>query len=171
MYTKNLQIRIFLLNYSHSSINLSFHVFDGLFRQCPIYFNMLTARSCTIMLLLWKKIHFLKYCVFSKSHQILVMRVLISGSSPHCSRKCMEKLYAVYIAGAWQSLRKIRSLNCQLISNSVIQIHSFCLFRYYAGLALIVLVFMVGEADGQDLFFKKTIGFDFLLFNCMLLSA
>ena len=50
---------------------------------------------------------------------------------------------------------KIRSLNCQLISNSVIQIHSFCLVGYYAGLALIVLVLMVGKADGQDFFLKK----------------
>ena len=66
---------------------------------------------------------------------------------------------------------KYRYLNCQLISNSVIQIHSFCLVRYYAGLALIVLVPMVGEADGQDFFLSKTIGFDFLLFNYMLLSA
>ena len=66
---------------------------------------------------------------------------------------------------------KDRSLNCQLISNSVIQSHSFCLFRYYADLALIVLVLMVGEADGQDFFLPKTIGFDFLLFNYMLLIA
>ena len=66
---------------------------------------------------------------------------------------------------------KNRSLNCQLISNSVIQIHSFCLVRYYAGLALIVLVLMVGEADRRDFFLPKIIGFDFLLFNYMLLSA
>ena len=64
-----------------------------------------------------------------------------------------------------------RYLNYQLISNSVIQIHSFCLVRHYADLALIVLVLMVGEADGQDLFFPKTIGFNFLMFNYMLLSA
>ena len=42
----------------------------------------------------------------SESHQILVTWVLIFGSSPHCAGKCMAKLYAVYIAGAWQSLRK-----------------------------------------------------------------
>ena len=66
---------------------------------------------------------------------------------------------------------KNRSLNCQLISNSVIQIQLFCLVRYYAGLALIVFVLMVGEANGQDFFVPKTIGFDFLLFNYMLLSA
>ena len=46
---------------------------------------------------------------------------------------------------------KNRSLNCQLISNSVIQDHSFCLVRYYSGLALIVLVLMEGEADGHIL--------------------
>ena len=165
MDTNNPQIRISLLNYSHSSINLSFDVLDGLFRQCPLYFNMLTTRSFTTVLLLWKKHHFLKCCIFSESHQILVTLVLIFGSSPHCARKCMAKLYAVYIAGAWQSLRKNRSLNCQLICNSVIQIHSSCLVRYYAGLVLIVLVFMAGEEDGQDFFCQKH------LFNYMLLNA
>ena len=106
MYTKNPRIRISLLNYSHSSINLSFDVLDGLFRQCPIYFNMLTARSCTTVLLLWKKNHFLKSCIFSENHQILVTRVHIFGSSQQCAGKCKAKLYAVYIAGAWQSLQK-----------------------------------------------------------------
>ena len=85
-------------------------------------------------------------------------RVLIFRSSPHCAGKYMAKLYA-------------ESLNCQLICNSVIQIHSFCLVRYYAGLALIVLVLMAGEAGAQDFFLPKTIGFDFLLFNYMLLTA
>ena len=137
MCTKNPQIRISLLNYSHFSISLSFDVLDCLFRQCPIYFNMLTARSCTIVFLLRKKIQFLKCCIFSESHQILVTRVLIFALSPHCAGNCMAKLYAVYIAGAWQGLRKNRSLNSQLISNSVIQIHSFCLVRYYTVLALL----------------------------------
>ena len=50
---------------------------------------------------------------------------------------------------------KKMSLNCQLISNSVIQIHSFYLVMYYAGLALIVSVLMVGEVDGQDFFLLK----------------
>ena len=58
---------------------------------------------------------------------------------------------------------KNKYLNCQLISNSVIQIHSFCLVRYYAGLALIVLVLMVGEADGQDFFCQKQL---VLIFIC-----
>ena len=51
-----------------------------------------------------EKIHFLS--TFSESHQILVTRVLIFRSSPHCARKCMAKLYAVCIAGASQRLRK-----------------------------------------------------------------
>ena len=93
----------------------------------------------------------MKCCIFSESHQILVKRIFIFGSSPQCAGKYMAKFYAVYIAEAWQSLRKKRSLNCQLISNSVIQIHSFCLVRYYAGLALIVLVLMEGDADGHIL--------------------
>ena len=106
MYTKNPQIKISLLNYSHSSINLSFDVLDGFFKKCPLYFNMLTAKSCTTVLLLRKNIQFLKCCIFSESHQILVTRVLIFGSFPRCAGKCTTKLYAVFIAGAEQSLRK-----------------------------------------------------------------
>ena len=67
----------------------------------------------------------------------------------------MAELYAVYIAEPGKVYGKNTSLNCQLISSSVIQIHSFCLVRYYDGLALIVLVLMVGEADGQDFFSQK----------------
>ena len=122
MYTKNPQIRIFLLNY--------LTCFMVWFDNVP-FINMLTAGSCTIVLLFGKQMHFLKCCIFGESHQIIVTRFLIFGSSLHCAGKCMAKLYAAYIAGAWQSLRKNRSLNCQLISNSVIQIHSFCLVRYY----------------------------------------
>ena len=64
MYTKNPQIRFSLLDYSHFSINFSFDVLDGLFRQCPSYINMLTARSCTTVLLLSKKIFFFLNAVF-----------------------------------------------------------------------------------------------------------
>ena len=142
-----------LVNYSHSSISLSFDVLDGLFRQCPMYFNYLTARSRTIVLLLGKKIHFMKCCIFSESHQILVTRILIFGLSPHCAGKCMAKFMQCILLGPGKVYGKKRSLNCQLISNSVIQIHSFCLVRYYAGLALIVLVLdlMEGDADGHIL--------------------
>ena len=128
MYTKNAQIRISLLNYSRSSINLSSDVLDGLFRQCPLYFNMLTAISCTIVLLLWKNIHFLKCCIYSESHQILITRVLIFGSPSDRFLAWQNFMQCVYCES--------RSLTCQVISNSVIQIHSFCLVRYYAGLAL-----------------------------------
>ena len=113
----------------------------------------------------------LKCCIFSESHQILVTRVLIFGSSPHCAGKCMENLCSVYCWNLAKFTEKNRSLNCQLIFNSLIQTHSFCLVRYYAGLASIVFVLMVGEADGQDFFLPKTIGFDFILFNYMLLSS
>ena len=99
MYTKKPQIRISLLNYSHSSTNLSFDVLYGLFGQCP-FINMLTAVLCHFF---GKTNHFLKCCVFGESH---VMRFLVFGSSLHCAGKCMAKLYETYIAGAWQSLRK-----------------------------------------------------------------
>ena len=65
--------------------------------DCQILYHCVTSLQ---------KVHFLKYCIFSESHQILVTRGLIFGSSPHCAGKCMAKLYAVYIAGAWQSLQK-----------------------------------------------------------------
>ena len=67
---------------------------------------------------------FLKCCIFGESHfhQKYVMTwFLIFGSSLHCAGKCMVKLYAAYITGAWQSLWKNRSLNCQFShSNSFI---------------------------------------------------
>ena len=135
MYTKNAQIRISLLNYSHSSINLSFDVLDGLFRQCPLYFNMLTAISCTIVLLLWKKIHFLNCCIFSESHQILMTQVLIFRSSSDRFSAWQNFILRILLEPG-KVYGKRRSLNCQRISNSVIQIHSFCLVRYYAGLTL-----------------------------------
>ena len=132
------------------------HLFQ--YVDCQILYHCATSLE---------KIHFLKCCIFIESHQILLTRILIFGSSQHCAGKCKEKLYAVYIAGAWQSLQKNRSLNCQLISNSVIQIHSLCLVRYYADLALIVSVLMVGEADGQDFFFQKQlVSIFFCLITC-----
>ena len=40
----------------------------------------------------------LKCFIFSESHQILVMQVLIFGSSSHCAGKCMEKfMQCIYI--------------------------------------------------------------------------
>ena len=168
MYTKNPQIRISLLDYSHFSINFSFDVLDGSFRQCPIYINMLTARSCTTLLLLWKKKIFLMLFFFSYSHQVLATRVLIFGSSPHCAGKCMANFMQCILLESGKHYGKGRSLNCQLIFNSVIQIHSFRLVRYYA---LIVLSSYGRRSRRTRLLYPKTISFGFLLFNYMLLSA
>ena len=129
MYTKNPQIRTSLLNYSHSSINLSFDVLDGLFRQCPIYFNILTARSCTIVLLLWKKIHFLKCCIFSESSNSCDAGSYFRIVSGLCGKVHGKTLCSVYCCSLAKFTEKNRSLNCQLISSSVTQIHSFCLVR------------------------------------------
>ena len=134
--------------------------------QEPTNKNLLVKFPVPLCYFFGKKFIFLKCCIFSDSHQILVARVLIFGWSPHCAGKCMAKLYTVYNCIVYILLEpgkvcgKNRSLNCQLISNSVIQIHSF--FRY-AGLALIVLVLMVGEVDGQDFFFQKQL---VLIFFC-----
>ena len=70
----------------------------------------------------------------------------------------MEKFMQCILLEPGKVYRKNRSLNCRLIFNSIIQIHSFCLIRYYAGFALIVFILMVGEADRQDFFLPKTIG-------------
>ena len=70
------------------------HLFQ--YVDCQILYHCVTSLE---------KIHFLKCCIFSESDRILVTWVLIFGSSPHCAGKCKAKLYAVYIAGAWKSLR------------------------------------------------------------------
>ena len=137
---------------------------------------MLTAGSCTVVLLLWKKIHFLKCYIFGESHQILVTRFLIFGSSPRCAGKCMAKLYVAYIAGAWQSLWKNRSLNCQLISNLVIQTHSFCLVRYCAGLTLVIFNSYGRKSRRTILLFDENSWFQFSsvqlhAFQCMIQST
>ena len=66
---------------------------------------------------------------------------------------------------------KNRSLNCQLISNSVIQLIYFVSSSNMLALLWSFLVLIGGKTDGQDLILPKTIGFDFLLFSNMLLSA
>ena len=88
----------------------------------------------------------------------------------------MAKLYAAYIAGAWKSLRKNKSLNCQLISNSAIQIHSFCLVRYYAGFILIVFSSNGRKSRRTRFLFDKNNRFRFSsvqlhAFQCMIQSA
>ena len=115
-----------------------------------------------------EKIHFLKCCIFTESHQILVTQVLIFGSSPHCVGKCQRQNFMQCILlEPGKVYGKNKSLNCRLISNSVILIHSICSVRYYADLALIVSVLMVGEADGQDIFFqKRLVSIFFCLITC-----
>ena len=137
---------------------------------------MLTAICCTIVLLLWKTNLFFEMLYFGESHQILVTRFLIFGSSLQCAGKCMAKHYAAYIAGTSQNYGKNRSLNCQLISNSVIQTHSFCLVRYYAGLTLVVFSSHGRKSKRTKLLFDKNNWFRFssaLLhaFECMIQST
>ena len=116
----------------------------------------------------FEKNRFLKCYIFNESHQILVTRVLFSDLLRTVRESVNGKtLCSVY---CWNLAKFTEKIGLST-SNSVIQIHSFCLVRYYAGLALIVLNLMIGEADGQVFFLPKTIGFDFLLFNYMLLSA
>ena len=111
-----------------------FHLFQ--YVDCQILYHCVTSLEKN-----------LKCCIFSESHQVLVTRVLIFGSSPHCAGKCVEKFMQCILLEPGKVYGKNRSLNCRLIFNSVIQIHSFCLVRYHAGLALIIFVLMVGEAD------------------------
>ena len=71
---------------------------------------------------------------------------------------------------------KNRSLNCQIISNSVIQIHSFCLAGTMLALLWSFSVLMGGQADGQDFSEKKTTLFLFSsvqlrAFECMIQST
>ena len=155
-----------MLNYSHSSINLSFDVLYGLFRECPLYYYVDYRILCHCVTSLEEKNHILKCYIFGKSHQILVRRFFIFGTSLHCARKCTTKLYATYVARAWHSLRKSRSLNCQLISNSVIQIHSFCLARYYAGFILVVFSSYGRKSRRTRFLFDKINWFFFCSITC-----
>ena len=64
------------------------HVFQ-LF-DCQILYHRVTSLE---------KNSFYEMLYFSERHQILVTRILIFGSSPHCAGKCMAKFYAVYMVG------------------------------------------------------------------------
>ena len=133
-----------------------------------VLFINVDCGSCTIVLLLWKTnlFFFLNVVFFVK-----VIRFLWRGSyfriiSSLCGKVHGKTLCSIH---CW-TLAKFTentSLNCQLISNVFIQIHSFC----RVALLWSFLVLMGGKTDGQDLFLTKAIGFDFLLFNNMLLSV
>ena len=171
MYTTNLQIKISLLNYSHSSINLSFDVLHGLFTQCSIYLICWLPDPVRLCYFFKKKFIFWNVVFLVKVIKFLWRGFLFSDRLRIVRESAWQNSMQCILLKPGKVYGKSRSLNGHLISNSVIQIHSFCLVRYYAALAVIVLVLMVGEADGQDFFLTKTIGSDFLLFNYMLLSA
>ena len=141
------------------------------------FINMLTAGSCTTVLLFAKQIHFLKCCIFGESHQILVTRFFYFRIvSVLCGKVHGKTLCSIYFAGAWESLRKNRSLNCQLISNSVIQIHSFCFVRYYAGLTLVAFSSYGRKSRRTRFLFDKNNRFRFssvqlYAFECMIQST
>ena len=150
MYTKNPQIRISLL---------IIHIPPSV---CHLMCLMVYLDNVPCISIIWlpdpvPSCYFFgkKFILWNVVFLMNVIKFLWRGFlfrivSALCGKVHGQILCSVY-AGAWQSLRKKRSLNCQLISNSVIQIHSFCLVRYYAGLALIVLVLMEGDADGHIL--------------------
>ena len=168
MCTKSPQIKIFLLNYSHSSINLSFDVLwwsvwtmSPLFQyvDCQILYHCVTSlekKSFLEMYFQWKSSNSCDGCPYFRI--VFTLRWKVHGKT----------LCSVYCWSLAKFTEKNRSLNCQLICNSVIQIHSVLSRQVLCWLALIVLVLMVGEADGQDFFLPKTVGFDFLLFSYML---
>ena len=103
-----------------------------------------------------KQIHFLKCCIFGKSNQILVTQFLIFESYLHCVGKCMAKLYATYIAEAWQSLQK--KIGLWTVNSLPIQSFKFIHFvssGTMLALLWLFLVLMGGKADGQDFFWQK----------------
>ena len=102
--------------------------------------NMLTAGFCTIVLLLWKTNSFLKCCIFGESHQILMTRFLIFGSSLHCAES------------AWQNV-----IQHFQFSHS----NSFCLVRYYAGFTLIIFSSYGRKSRRTRFLFDKNNRFQF----------
>ena len=166
MYTENPQIRISLLNYSHSSsINLSFDVLYGLFRHCPLYQYV----DCRI----------LHHCVTSlEKNSFFEMLYFWWKSSNSCfqivSALC-GKVHGKTLCNIYcWSLAKFREKIGLLTVNSFpIQAFKFIHFVSSGTMLALLLLFSVlmGEtADGQVFFWQKKIGFDFLLFNYMLLS-
>ena len=119
------------------------HLFQ--YVDCRILYHCVTSLG---------KNYFLKCCIFGESHQILVMRVLIFGSSPHSVGKYI--LCSVY---CWSLAKFTAKIDLWTVNPFPIQsfkfIHFVSSFIHFACLALIVLVLMVGKADGQDFFLKK----------------
>ena len=138
MYTKNAQIRISLLNYSHSSINLSFDVLYGLFRQCPILYHCTTARSCTIGLLLCKTNSFFEMLYFwwksSNSCDAVSYFRIVSALCGKLHGKTLCSIYCWSLAKFTEKIGLGTVNSFPIQSFKFIQIHSFCLVRYYAGL-------------------------------------
>ena len=88
----------------------------------------------------------------------------------------MAKLYAAYIARAWQTLRGKKVFELSTPFRIVIQIHSFCLVRYYADLTLVVFSSYVKKSKRTRLLFEKDNWFRFSsvqlhAFECMTQST
>ena len=131
-----------------------------------VLFINVDCGSFTIVLLLWKtNLFFFKCCIFCESHPILMTRFLFSD------HLCTVR------ESAWQNFMRHTLLDSGKVHGKYvfelsthfqcIQIHSFCRLALLWSFS----VLMGGKTDGQDLFLTKAIGFDFLLFNYMLLSV
>ena len=148
MYTKNSQIRISLLSYSHCSINFSFDVLYVCLDN--VLFVNVDCGTFTIVLLLWKTNLFFKCCIFCESHPILMTRFLFSDH------------LCIVLESAWQTFMRHTLLDSGKVHGKYVfglSTHFQCIhsnsFILSRGFTLIVLVLMGGKTDGQDLFWQK----------------
>ena len=132
-----------------------------------VLFINVDCGSCTIVLLLWKtNFFFLKCCIFCESHPILMTRFLFSD------HLCTVR------ESAWQNFMRHTLLDSGKVHGKYVfelSTHFQCIhsnsFILSRGFTLIVFS-SYGRKNRRTRFvLTKAIGFDFLLFNYMLLSV
>ena len=127
-----------------------------------------------------KQIQFLKCCILVKVIKFLWRGFLISDRLCPVRESAWQNFMQHILLEPGKVNGKIgpenRSLNCQLISNSVIQIHSFCIVRYCAGFTLIVFSSYGRKSRRTRFLFDKNNQFRFSsvqlhAFECMIQST
>ena len=132
------------------------HLFQ--YVDCQILYHCVTSLE---------KNHFLKCCIFGESHHILVTRVLIFGSSPHLRENARQNFMQCILLEPDKVYGKNRSTHFQFSHSN-----SFILSRQVLCWPCFDRFSSHGRRSRRTrLLFPKRIGFDSLLFNCMLLSA
>ena len=128
---------------------------------------MLTADPVPLCYFFGKQICSFKCFIFRESHPILMTRFVFSDHLCTVRESAWQNFMRHTLLDSGKVHGKIR-----LLTVNSFPIYSFKFIHLFrVALLWSFLVLMGGKTDGQDLFLTKTIGFDFLLFNYMLLSV